>query len=71
MPNHLTLSIEGMSCGHCLNAVRGALGRLPGVTIETVTIGKASVLYDPTKANPQEIVDAVNDEGYTAYAMSD
>jgi copper chaperone CopZ len=69
MSERLTLTIDGMSCGHCLNAVRAALDRLPGVTIEKVTMGSASVLYDPSKANPQEIVDAVNDEGYTAHAF--
>jgi copper chaperone CopZ len=69
MSERLTLTIDGMSCGHCLNAVRAALDRLPGVTIEKVTMGSASVLYDPSKANPQEIMDAVNDEGYTAHAF--
>ena len=34
---HLTLHIEGMSCGHCLNAVNRALAGLPGVEIESVT----------------------------------
>jgi copper chaperone CopZ len=68
MSERLMLTIDGMSCGHCLNAVRAALDRLPGVTIEKVTIGSASVLYDPSKANPQGIIDAVNDEGYTAHA---
>lgn len=27
-----TFSVTGMSCGHCAGAVRGELGRLPGVT---------------------------------------
>jgi copper chaperone len=70
MPNSLKLSIEGMSCGHCLNAVRGALDRTPGVTVETVAMGSASVLYDPTKTNPEQIIDAINDEGYTASAVT-
>jgi copper chaperone len=65
-PRALRLSIDGMSCDHCVNAVRGALARLPGVTVEHVEIGSASVLYDPTKISPDAIVDAVNDEGYTA-----
>ena len=29
-----TLHIEGMSCGHCLNAVNRALSAVPGVRIE-------------------------------------
>jgi copper chaperone CopZ len=47
--------------------VRGALDRLPGVTVEKVTIGSATVSYDAAKASAEQIVDAVNDEGYTAY----
>lgn len=70
MPTPLTLTIDGMSCDHCLNAVRWALGRLPGVTVEKVTLGSASVVYDPDKISPDAIIDAVNDEGYTAYAAS-
>jgi len=28
---NLTLRIDGMSCGHCMNAVNRALAGLPGV----------------------------------------
>ena len=40
---HLTLHIDGMSCGHCLNAVNRALAGLPGVEIESVRIGRADL----------------------------
>ena len=63
----LDLEIEGMSCGHCVNAVTDALKRLPGVDVERVTIGAAAVLFDPAKTTADRIIDAVNDEGYTAY----
>ena len=66
---HLNLTIDGMSCSHCLNAVRGALDRVPGVTVEKVTIGSATVSYDPVRVSVEQIVDAVNDEGYTAYQV--
>jgi copper chaperone CopZ len=63
---HATLSIEGMSCGHCVKAVGDALRRLPGVDVQQVAIGSATVAYDPSSTTPDEIVDAVNDEGYSA-----
>lgn len=63
---NLDISISGMSCGHCVNAVRAALDRLPGVTIDRLSIGQASVTYDPTKSDPAKIVDAIEDEGYQA-----
>jgi copper chaperone len=66
---HLDLTIDGMSCGHCLNAVRGALARVPGVRIETVTIGRARVEFDPTAASAAQITAAVSAAGYTAHAI--
>jgi copper chaperone CopZ len=64
----LVLHINGMSCGHCLNAVSSALSRLPGITIRSVRIGRAEVDYDPAKVSPEAIAAAVNDAGYAATA---
>ncbi len=62
----LTLHIEGMSCGHCLNAVSRALRAMPGVEIGSVKIGRAEVRYDETAVNPARIADAVSEAGYPA-----
>ena len=62
----LVLSINGMSCGHCLNAVRRALSDTPGVDIESVRIGRADVLYDPALTSPARVAAAVTDAGYEA-----
>jgi len=64
----LILSIDGMSCGHCLSAVRNALERVPGVRVEQVTIGQATVAYDPDRVTPSAIAGAIADEGYAATA---
>jgi copper chaperone len=64
----LTLHIEGMSCGHCLNAVRQALAELPGVEIESVRIGRADLRYDERTLEPARIEAAVVDAGYRATA---
>ena len=60
----LALSINGMSCGHCLNAVRRALSDTPGVTVDSVRIGRADVQYDPAVTTPDKIASAVTDAGY-------
>lgn len=65
---HMSLAIDGMSCSHCVEMVRGALDELDGVRAEQVEIGKAEVAYDPAKANPREIVAAVDAAGYHARA---
>jgi len=59
-----TLSIEGMSCDHCVRTVRETLRKLPGVDAEQVAIGSATVAYDPSATSLDEIFDALNDEGY-------
>jgi copper chaperone CopZ len=61
-----TLYIEGMSCGHCLNAVNQALRAVPGVTIDAVRIGRADVSYDESTTRPSDLESAVADAGYRA-----
>ncbi len=61
-----TLYIEGMSCGHCLNAVNRALSAVPGVTIDAVRIGRADVRYDETTTGAADLEAAVADAGYRA-----
>jgi copper chaperone CopZ len=63
---HLTLHIDGMSCGHCLNAVSRALTELPGVELESVRMGRADLRYDERQLSPARIEAAVADAGYRA-----
>lgn len=60
----LTMQIDGMSCGHCVKAVRDALTELPGVEVERVEIGTATVSFDPARTPATELADAVRDAGY-------
>jgi len=61
----VTLHIEGMSCGHCLNAVRRALADIEGTTIRTVQIGRAEV---DAEASAEVLVSAIEAAGYRAMA---
>lgn len=61
-----TIAIQGMSCAHCVAAVKGALHRLEGVQVQDVKIGSAQVAYDPAAVTPARIAEAVADEGYAA-----
>jgi copper chaperone len=65
-----TLKIDGMSCGHCVTAVKKALLDLDGVTVENVAVGTATVQYDPAVASPEKIVEAIGDAGYAAAAAA-
>lgn len=66
MMKQATLQIEGMSCGHCLNAVNRALSELPGVHIDEVRLGRADVSYDEATTRPADLEAAVNEAGYRA-----
>jgi copper chaperone len=63
----LNLTIEGMSCEHCVRAVRGRLERTPGVKVDDVKVGSAVVEYDPAETNIDDIEEMIADEGYTAF----
>jgi len=60
------LHIDGMSCGHCLNAVNQALARVPGVQVDSLRIGRAEVSYDGARVTPALLEAAVADAGYRA-----
>ena len=63
---HLTLKIDGMSCGHCVARVEKALSKLEGVHVRRVEVGSAEIDYDPTRTPFARIREAIDDAGYTA-----
>lgn len=62
----LGMTINGMSCGHCVSAVTGALSKVAGVTLDEVKIGSATMSYDPSRTSPAAIAKAIEDAGYQA-----
>ncbi len=66
----LTMDISGMTCGHCVSSVTRALKGLDGVTVEQVTLGKATVDYDASATSPIRITQAVEEEGYGVVAAN-
>ncbi len=64
------LKIDGMSCGHCKQAVTTALKEVAGVAAVEVDLegGKATVSYDPDKATEAAMKEAVEEAGYEVVA---
>ena len=62
------LTIDGMSCNHCVGSVRKALEVLSGVQVDDVRVGAAQLRIDRSAStvSVQEIIDAVSDAGYEA-----
>ena len=59
------IAIEGMSCQHCVMAVKKALGGVPGILESNVQVGSASVKYDDTKIKKEDIETKIENAGYT------
>ncbi|MEQ1896112.1 MAG: heavy-metal-associated domain-containing protein [Vicinamibacterales bacterium] len=67
MTHTVTLSVTGMTCGGCENAVTRALGRLPGV--ERVSASHAAhqvtITFDDTSVTLARIREGISALGYT------
>lgn len=62
----VTLAIEGMTCGHCVAAVRKALSSVAGVEGVVVSLSppRAVVSFDPSMADIETLTKATAEEGY-------
>lgn len=62
----MTLKIDGMTCGHCVSQLTKALETLDGVKLEQLSVGSATVSFDPAVASEERITQAIEDQGYSA-----
>jgi copper chaperone len=62
----INVAIHGMSCGGCVNKVTAALKSLPGVTVEKVKVGSATVLINPAQIASSQLIEAISAAGFTA-----
>ncbi|GAB4568460.1 MAG: hypothetical protein Tsb0017_28690 [Geothermobacteraceae bacterium] len=62
------LALKGLACATCKYAVRAALNDLDGVERTDVDYAKrrATVLYDPNKVSPKQMVEAIEKAGFQA-----
>jgi len=66
-PTSFTLSIDGMTCGHCVQAVTSALAAVPGVAVRTVAVGSAQITA-PDGQTVARAIAALDDAGFPARA---
>jgi copper chaperone len=61
------LNVQGMSCQHCVHAVKSSVSALAGVDSVEVSLEKnlVTVGFDPEKASLQSIRTAIEDQGYS------
>jgi copper chaperone len=62
----IVLKVEGMSCSHCENAIKKAVGALAGVNGVTVDLKKKTVKvdYDSSKVTTDSIKNEITEQGY-------
>lgn len=66
--HQVTIAVSGMSCDGCVRAVRTALEAVPGVQVNAVTIGSATVAYDEREIRGATLVQAIQKAGYQPMA---
>ncbi|UKS26766.1 copper chaperone CopZ [Paenibacillus sp. HWE-109] len=60
----VTLKVEGMSCGHCVNSVEGAVKKLGAVGKVDLSAGSVTVEFDESKVSVDTIKEAIEEQGY-------
>ena len=65
-----TLTVKGMSCGHCVNSIEGNVGKLNGVDSVKVHLstGKVDVSFDSESTSLEKIIDEIEEQGYDVSA---
>ena len=66
MTEQMTLTVNGMTCGGCENAVKRVVSNLPGISKVTASHrdNRVTVAYDPGKADRVAIAAAIERAGY-------
>ncbi|GAA6762711.1 MULTISPECIES: CopZ family metallochaperone [Thermus] len=65
----LKLKVEGMTCNHCVMAVKKALSQVPGVEKAEVSLEKGEAWVEG-KAEVEALIRAVEEEGYKAFPLA-
>ncbi|MBM7634024.1 copper chaperone CopZ [Geomicrobium sediminis] len=62
----MTLNVQGMSCGHCVQSIEGNVSELTGVDHVKVHLseGNVDVTFDPDKVDLNEITEVIEEQGY-------
>lgn len=64
MSDTLTLSVPGMTCGHCEAAVKQEVGSVPGVTDVDVDLETKDVVVTGTALDRAALVAAIDEAGF-------
>lgn len=62
----VTLTTPDISCDHCVNSIKKAMGKLPGVEFldANVETKQVTLQYDPNQTQLTTIEEVLDEEGY-------
>ncbi|WJH32795.1 copper chaperone CopZ [Paenibacillus sp. CC-CFT747] len=60
----VVLNVKGMSCGHCVNSVEGAVKNLGAAAKVDLAAGSVAVEFDENAVTLDTIKEAIEDQGY-------
>ncbi|GAA1376242.1 copper chaperone CopZ [Peribacillus frigoritolerans] len=62
----ITLNVQGMSCGHCVNSIEGSVGQLEGINQVNVKLNDAQVevIFNESQVSLDIIKETIEDQGY-------
>lgn len=62
----IVLKVEGMSCEHCVKAIKRCLSEFDGIGEVEVNLNekKVNIEYDKNKVTLEEIKNIIDEEGY-------
>ena len=63
---NVTLKVEGMSCGSCVNKIEGSVSELAGVNQVNVKLadGQVEVSFNESQVSLDAIKEAIENRGY-------
>lgn len=60
----VTLTVEGMSCNHCVNSVKGALKNVGASGRVDLASNTVAIEYDENKVSLEALKEAIEEQGY-------
>lgn len=62
----IIFNVEGMSCGHCVSSIEGALNKTEGVCHSKVALNEKTVevMYETSKIKSDTLKEVIEDTGY-------
>ncbi|XP_042349242.1 copper-transporting ATPase 1 [Plectropomus leopardus] len=68
----VSLGVEGMTCGSCVQSIEQRIGSLPGVIHIKVSLEQknATVIFDQSQQSPESLSEAIEDMGFES-SLSD